>query len=272
MDCRTALTILEVVRPDSGDLAEPELAAAVEHLSGCQRCAEAFRKRQSVDRRIGQWMRNVHVPADLEGRLLDMLEPATDALPAAAPAGPPHQQLMRRSWLGYSVAASILLLLGLGGWGFVWLTTPTLTLANLYSELAKIGDWNELPVFDGEELLRSLPDSSWESGIVWFADQEPRGLPRNAARHAAALRTFEAQPTRHQRTAGLLLVLLRSSIATPPEESAGIPEGPVEYIEAAGRRFTIVAWSSGEFVFVCGVDGGADDLDQLQRALALPPA
>jgi hypothetical protein len=171
----------------------------------------------------------------------------------------------------FIVAASVLLLFGLGGWGLVVLTSPATSLPELFRELAEVDNWDSLPEFRGDAQLYTLPDSGWENGLAWIPEQ-PRGLPQSSETHLAALRPFEARIDRHQRMAGILLVLFRRSISGPPEESAGMPSGPVDYVEAGGRHYTVVAWSSGEFVYVCGVEGGADALEQLQRALELPPA
>jgi len=70
MDCRTALEILEVARPDSDDVKQTELAWAQAHLDSCPRCEEAFCNRQALDRRIGRLMRDVSVPWDLKHKLL----------------------------------------------------------------------------------------------------------------------------------------------------------------------------------------------------------
>ena len=70
MDCRTALEILEVARPDSDDVKQTELAWAQAHLDSCPRCEEAFHNRQALDRRIGRLMRDVSLPWNLKHKLL----------------------------------------------------------------------------------------------------------------------------------------------------------------------------------------------------------
>ncbi|MGE3315488.1 MAG: hypothetical protein AB7O26_10260 [Planctomycetaceae bacterium] len=276
MDCRTALSLLESVRPDTDDLSSPELVDAAEHLARCAKCEAIFLKRQASDRKIGDLMRNVPVPAHLEESLLRSVEAAAGRERVHIPSPVAMTRTSsparnRGARIRFVAAACVILLLVLGGWGVVLLTGPATTLPELFQELADVGRWSALPEFHGDQQLLSLPDSSWESGLVW-SQEPPRGLPRAAEAHLAALRSFEAPVSRHDRLSGILLVMFRSSIASPPEESSGMPSAPVDYVEIAGRQYTVVAWSSGDYLYVCGVEGGADALEQLQRALELPPA
>lgn len=276
MDCRTALTLLESARPDTDDLSSPELADAAEHLANCARCEAIFLKRQGSDRKIGALMRDVSVPVELQERLLSGIASAAGAERVSAPARLPGTSApapAHRWKLRFRVAAAVcaMLILGFAGWGIVLLTGPITSIPELFQELAEVDRWNALPEFHGDVSLLSFPDSSWESGLIW-SQERPRGLPRGSATHHATLRPFEASINRHERLSGILMVAFRRSISSPPEESGGMPSGPVDYVEAGGRHYTVVAWSSGDYVYVCGVEGGADALEMLQRTLELPPA
>jgi len=70
MDCKASRQLMEVCRPDSADAAELELAGLAEHLEECPACEAVFRATSQADRRIGQAMRDVPVPARLKERLL----------------------------------------------------------------------------------------------------------------------------------------------------------------------------------------------------------
>ena len=71
MDCRSALEILDCARPAAEDLQQPEFVDAKSHAATCAACDETFRERQILDRRIGELMRDVPVPAGLLERLTD---------------------------------------------------------------------------------------------------------------------------------------------------------------------------------------------------------
>jgi hypothetical protein len=274
MDCRTALTLLESARPDTDDLSAPELAEAAEHLASCARCEAVFVKRQATDRKVGALMRDVPVPEGLQQRVLSAIEAESERAksvppPVRVPAPSQSRRGMPRS-RRFALAGSVVAIVGLASWGFVLLTAPVTSLPELFRELAEVDDLRNLPEFHGDAQLFTLPDSGWETGLVWN-ESHPRGLPSHSSIHHAALHSFEAR-MRHERMAGILLVLFRRSISSPPDSAAGMPTGPVDYVEAGGRHYTVVAWSSGDLVYVCGVEGGADALELLQRALALPPA
>ena len=74
MDCRSAIELLEVARPDSEDLDDRELASAAAHLEECPQCADQFRKSQVFDRKVGQVLRDVTIPPGLKEKLLKELQ------------------------------------------------------------------------------------------------------------------------------------------------------------------------------------------------------
>jgi hypothetical protein len=78
MDCKTALRMIEVCRPDAADLADPELAPVSAHLEQCPECLRRFRTRQAWDDRLAQVVQSVPVPLGLRERILAKLDRPVD--------------------------------------------------------------------------------------------------------------------------------------------------------------------------------------------------
>jgi hypothetical protein len=160
----------------------------------------------------------------------------------------------------------------MGIWGYVEFTRPTLTLDQIIAEMSSIEDkdWAELPIFRGDAALTTLPGEVWEDGPMWLG-RPSRGLPPNTSPHTIALYSFRATLDRHRSVRGMLAVVFRRSLAAPPAAS-GMASAPLYYYTAGGRGFSLVAWTAGDLVYVCSVEGGADDLETLQRACEGPSA
>jgi len=78
MECRTARELLDAARPDSADREDPELQAAFAHVDECDTCAEVLEFRRGFDRRVGEIVRDVPVPADLRARLQQAFAPMVE--------------------------------------------------------------------------------------------------------------------------------------------------------------------------------------------------
>jgi hypothetical protein len=101
MDCRTARLLLELIGPRSSELDAEEVARLEEHLEDCPECRKLAQLERAIDDHVGQTMRAVPVPEDLEGRLLARLQQERT------------RWYHRRVWLPASGAAAALILLGL---------------------------------------------------------------------------------------------------------------------------------------------------------------
>jgi len=171
-----------------------------------------------------------------------------------------------------AIAAAVLVLIGAGFWGIAWLSRPALRLESLLADLAAMDIRQAvlLPEFDGDPRLTALPDGSWDDAPVWLMEP-PRGLPRLAHPHPAALYLFHAELGTPQPVVGMLLAVDRRALVSAPAAES-MSSGTVDYFLSGGRRFAVVSWTAGDVVYVCGVEGGGDVLESLQRALERPPA
>jgi hypothetical protein len=104
MDCKTARLILDLASPNPAEMQGSEAAALETHLGSCPDCDSFARIERQVEDRFGQAMRDVPVPAGLNARLLQRL-------------GRERRAYYRRVGARVApVAATVLLLLGLGLW------------------------------------------------------------------------------------------------------------------------------------------------------------
>jgi hypothetical protein len=69
MDCKTALSILDVCRPNAKDVSDPAFDVAAAHVEECSECISVLRSRQSFDARLAACMQAVEVPFDLKDRI-----------------------------------------------------------------------------------------------------------------------------------------------------------------------------------------------------------
>lgn len=286
MDCRSATALLETARPASDDLWDAEFAAAIEHVESCARCLAILRKREEADRRVGEAMRDVPVPPGLEARALARLadvELARNAAPvseAAAYTGSAveSQRPLRRTRMKLVLtAASVLLLVGAAMWGYLSRPTTLVTIDLIQAELSRVQnpDWSDLDAFNGDEALTgsvALPSPAWTNGPIWLIPN-PNGLPKLASRHTMALYAFQAMLGRDRSVHGLLVITSRRAFANPPQAEA-LNGAPLCYVTSAGREYSLTAWTSGDLVYVCGIEtaGGVDNLEAFQQLLEGPPA
>ena len=275
MDCRTALELLEVARPDSEDLDDRELASAAAHLEECSRCACRFLNFQTFDRKVGRVLRDVAVPPGPKEKLLKELQAGSFLAEQSSRLERPSthstgnrrrrtsaQSFFRRHHIRFVVSAVVCLMAGFVAWWGFRSDPNTLTFEQLRSFL---DSWNfvldDLQEFDGN-FEATRPTGGWRSGGVSFSGPV-RGFQRNrAGKHLTALYEFRfgGRGTAPQR--GILMVVPLSSVEDPPEAS---------YFN---RNFALydpvlnVSWQSNGFVYVCLIPGGVPHtLELLMRAL-----
>lgn len=303
MDCRTALEILDTLRPDSADRMEPEVVSASEHVEKCRRCEDQFLARRHFDRRLGERMRDVPVPPGLKFRLMAELQSLESPLSESLPGEFPHaeqreseaaaekvgadssdsergapvalatrdpisaRQRRRRTRARVVALAATALALMVAVTFFVLQSgqAPVWTMAELRHETATaFQGFEELPQFDGRFEAR-LPELGWETSRAISIVEPPRGFPGTSP-HSAALYHFRLHDGRRPPLDGVLLVTPKHNIAEPPQNSNfnadGVGSGPL----------STVAWTEGEFVYVCVIHGGGDGLQRLERALQFTQA
>ena len=285
MDCQTALELLDIVRPDSGDLTEPELQSASAHVETCAKCESIFRGRQDLDRAIGKVVRDIAVPADLKSKLQDALAAATvepDIEPVAGTPAvaantaidveePPKTQpapaakpLHRRAW--FQVAAtSACVALGV----IVWLLPPeqsTIALNDLREQtIEKLSDVAALPAFDGG-FAAGVP-LDWKGLRTLRFAAFVHGLDSASSKtHLGAIHRFKLLRSGRGPVNGFLLAVPKSRVTTLPSAKSF---AAAKVVYPKSRRFATAAWTDGGLVYICFVRGGAGEIEALQDAVKI---
>jgi len=182
----------------------------------------------------------------------------------------------RRFTKGLIVAVASLLVGAISVFTATWLLTPRWTVEEVTRELARIDfrSLQALPEFNGGKVAASLPSEPAWQNLDWSCDRVAKGLPATAGHHQMALYGFAIRQ-RHRSISGLLAVLPRSHVRRPPAAQSLAETSPDAYVEAAiagDGDAVAVAWTSGDVVYVCLIQGGADSLELLQRRVDAPPA
>lgn len=267
MNCLTARQTLELYRPDESETAERD--AAVRHLEDCSTCRDAVRHQAALDLRIGPLCRDVPVPADLKGRLLERLMIGTDAVqetpvalpgtgtqlasaPVTRPVAPTTTRWGRRRVLSIALGSAALLAAGLSVWFVVRPTRPSVNVAEIVQA-----------VLAGNVTPEQFPD------FTKFVDSAPLQLPatmdsrglsrvllRQVADYDAAVYFFSVGGLD-----GRLIVIPRRSVKD------GLP-GATKFREQTAYilPFCTTAWVEGDFVYVCCLRGGENEFRRLQPA------
>jgi hypothetical protein len=304
MDCRTALEILDCVEiSDRGPIGTPDrsdgdLAAAEAHLATCSRCARIAANRRQLDRQIRQTVRAVKLPRGGRERLLAQLaaletpienaevpvdgrlQPAISQAPAenADRAVTPEKQPRRRLWRGTVPVAACLVVAAVGFFSVVWLLTPRWSVDDVRVELAKINfdSFDSLRDYTGEAMASHIPsDPGWQK-LEWRARQTAKGLPETSNPHQFAVFGFVIPSRQRRAINGLLAVVPRHRMRGAPAarslSDALSAASSIDYLSARIGEAVSVAWTDGDVVYVCLVEGGADSLDNLKQILGGPAA
>jgi hypothetical protein len=275
MDIRAALEKLDVVRPGSLDLDDPDLADAAAAL-GDEDIRRRFEQRQAFDRAVTEAMHDLPVPDDLRGRILDALAaaqpaPSQPARPAARPAVHPERISRRR--LLWQAAAGTAAVLSVGG-VFWWVAGPEsdrFPLAELQLKAPYGSDEiAALPVFSGE-FQPEWPQGGWLVERRIEFEQPARGfsLSSHGGGQDVAVYEFHFRDPRSPRqepARGVLLVMPATSLTDPP--TARSYSGGVYNPVSNRPRVASRAWREDGLVYVCRVPLG--DVEALIRALQVP--
>ncbi len=301
MDCQRALDILDCVRPLAAEGSADEMEAANEHLAHCPNCAAIVRGRRQFDRRIGRLMRAVEVPAGGRERLLAVLagapespdhgsssqngsaDPSVAVGTAAVPtgntqsvrrAGPSTLFSRRRILKVAAPAAACALLAATAFFGVVWILTPRLSVDDVCRRLAKIdlGELQSLPEFRGQGGEGPPTEPGWQS-VDWCCSRVAKQVSATPGGTPFPVYGFQLRHDR-RKVVVLLAAIPRNRIANPPAAGSLAAASAIGYVTAKngdGEAVT-VAWTSGDLIYVCVVQGGADSLELLQRRVETPPA
>jgi hypothetical protein len=138
MDCKSARLLAEFFRLHGAELEPAEAQALQHHLHDCPDCAILARAELEADLHLGRAMRDVPIPADLQGRLLKRLSAA------------------RRSWyrrFAVRVAAAAVVLLAVSVATAYWVRShrPALSMEAIHAEEFEL---RGLPPDQVEKLFR----------------------------------------------------------------------------------------------------------------------
>jgi hypothetical protein len=208
--------------------------------------------------------------------------PATMGLPVAVPPASvpstPDQEIAtvtrRRLWRGLLPLSACVVVAAAAFFGVVWLLTPRWTVDDVRRDLAGLDleTLQALPDFNGEAAAVSPPaDANWEN-LEWCCGQTPKGAPPRS-RHVYAIYGFVIQDARRGPIKGLLAVIPRHRVRGAPAAGSLAAVSSSEYVPDARLGESVsVAWTSGDRVCVCLLQGGADSLSLLQQRLDMPAA
>ncbi len=241
MDSRTALERLDAVRPGSDDLALPEMAGVSDLLASDVGLAAEHRRRQSWERSVAVSMHDVPVPPGLKERLLAKL---ADSATVVEVAPTPRRHTRRRALGMVSGLAASVVAAGVY-WFVVSNTVDPVTVAELKDAAAALASGEVQPEAFKGDFAPVLPSS----GNWWRLRARPPVvglLPSDNGHRAAAWQfSFVGRAGRLQ---GVLVAIPAESVASPP---AG------KFAYAGGNA---VAWTEGDFVYVCRVEGSIHEL------------
>jgi hypothetical protein len=254
VNCQTALETLELVRPDTPDVAR--VAEAEQHVSGCGSCRAAVRQREEFDARVGGMCRDVSIPPGLKERLLariDELATSTPATSTATRAIPPVVD-SRRRWLGMaSLTVASLIAVGIGTWS-LWPARPVVDVEEITGLMTTAGidpaNLPEFTTFTGG--LAPQPPGTMRTGLVVSP-------PRRLGKFEAAIYFFKLGG----RDGRLAVVPRRFVKAGGLPTATSLLSGSTSYWPG----FCTTAWVEGNFVYICCLSrsGGEPELHKLAQ-------
>jgi hypothetical protein len=289
MDCRTALELLDCEGDGVAGPGEAEVKAAQAHLVECPRCLAIAEGRRQLDRNVGRVMRAVHVPLGAQERLITKLvaleSGAKSAVAMAVPATATTDSVaepsdvvtvasqqprpaVRRWTRKFAPVAACLVVAAIGFFSVIWLMTPRWTVAEVRQQLARI-DFTTLDTlreFSGDPQASQLPDPDWQK-LDWSCHKIAKGWP-DAGRHQFAVYGFTVPGRQRHSIRGLLAVIPRGQMQSPPEEQSLLTaQRSGDYLSAQIGESVTVAWTENDLVFVCVIEGGEESLSTLRQIL-----
>jgi hypothetical protein len=242
MDRRNALEKLEIVRHDSDDLSDSELADAIAALDQDPAARQEFDRRLQLDAKIATAMQAVEVPAGLKDKLL--------AATTATNVAPEPVKSPKRSRRGFLVAMTSVAAAAIAVLVFLQ-QGPT--------KVSYHGIVQQAP--------RDVPATPWPAVTHDF--NLPNWLVRKP-RTSQQLWPSESAPLDGQTEPTSVAVAGRSwvLIVTPLDRVEGAPNfGPGGTL-GSGKLSTThhyQAWQDTDFVYVLFVKGSQNDLDAVYQ-------
>lgn len=267
MDEKKIREAIDVCRPGSNDLSEPELAWLGEQLEQDAEAAKLYQRIQRLDAALGEAVRSDEVtpPEGLAERLLaalgqspaalhaaDLSEPAAEsdeeaatgaaaeAEPAVSPAESSQATWSRRWWLAVAAMAACLLLAAAVAWR-LWQPDAIGSAEELaerapqWSEQLIAGDWEPVSA----EIERRFPlDPSVSRAVQAYQPVETSY-------------TLDAVAYSYSRRHDAVLFVLRTGHG---EMLPGTPARPLSSYQG-GRRWFVGAWKRDGLVYVLSVQG-----------------
>lgn len=283
MDCSAAREMLALIRPDSGDADQPQLAPAKVHLEQCADCQAAFDAQQKSDRELSHAMRRVTVPVDLKARLLAQLATATAPKPPAAPQVVPSTlaepavaptvvpQPARRGWrrreLLAVASAALLVMAFTGGWWFlengqkVELAIKGDAKDASKPDLLRLAHLSvdELPAFE-RSFQPDLPEREIQMPAPAEALKSVYGL-QYQRREIGAVIPYQAARQGRRLNVVLVVVNLRR-VDVPDLKSVG--DSFLQAVPYYHKGYATRVWRKGQNLYVCYVlSKRPDDLERL---------
>jgi hypothetical protein len=256
---------IEVCRPQSDDLSQPELAFLAVQLAGNPELEEVLGRVQKTDVAIGRALRDVPIPEGLVERLLVRLAEARHIEASKAPADIPVRRFPRRSvsvgLVAIAAAAAILL-------AFLPTLRPrVLSLAEIQAKaMARFqAELEQKPV--GHPVSASAPLVAFpvSPDLVATAGMRWRDVSGLLGGKAVAYDLTLPNGTR----ATLYVVRLQSDLPA-------LPNGPPSTPTPMTQRRSIAVWKKalprGGVLYVLAVDGGTSSYRSLLRVSRMPVA
>ncbi|MGE5191118.1 MAG: hypothetical protein ACM3U2_01365 [Deltaproteobacteria bacterium] len=296
MNCLTARQTLELARRDEPEAAGSCNRATVEdaarHLEACPTCQTAVRRQRQFDYKVGVMIREAPVPADLKDRLLARLEeddrsrlvhgeetaqrpappaPGTEPAVAAPAAGvvvpvlPGRAQAgARRRWLGAVALSAACLVAGFGAWS-LWPVPPSINPDDVAAELATsdIRPAN-LAAFTrfANGLAPKVPDTMKSDRLVL--------PPRRLYELDVAVYFFPLSSRRGAPLDGRLAVIPKRRVVAGKVPQATSFLAPPPHVTYYKNGFCVTAWVEGDFVYICCLRGGENELYRLLPIRTMP--
>jgi hypothetical protein len=282
MDCRSALEILDCARPAANDLQQPEFIDATAHAATCAACDETFRERQLLDRRIGELMRDVTVPAGL----LERLSAGVAAIPVSGEVGnteaippvgvtpsrvakSPGRFSSRRSRLFAGLAACVSLAAAI--FILTYKPAPTLAIAEI-TEVVPLDQSivDRLVEFDGS-FDAAMPVIGWNSPVLSL--DMTRGFGKTkAGKHQMALVRFSYPARDTSSLMGMLAIIPKDAVKDADTLGGSFLAGQGNYTTRGSGVYATVSWTEGDMVYVCFVPDTEEARERLKQVLVSVPA
>jgi hypothetical protein len=192
---------------------------------------------------------------------------------AQAPGEVPRGR-QRSLWRGLVPVAACLAFAAIGFFGVIWLMTPRWSVEEVRLQLARI-DFDSLEAlrnFNGDPAASHLPaEPGWQK-LEWRCGQSAKGLPAPAGKHQFAVYGFVIPSRQHHPIRGLLAVVPLRQMRAPPVDQSLSAAPSSGYLPALIGETVSVAWTDGDVVYVCLVEGGEDSLATLRQILGASAA